>query len=480
MLGAFEMESALDRVARLTETMVSRLPFYGVLATGLVPVVRTDIETGATDGIHLFINPAYIDGLTDPKCIGFLAHEASHCALRHFDRLQWRELELANIAADYEINGRLVQAGIELPDDVYVDARFFDMSFECIYDILDRERNPQPKPQPKPDNGQAPAGQQGQSMPQPGQGKPDANGKPQPGPQGAAQAPGNPQPGNGQGQAPAQAPGQSPAPAQGNGQAGQAGSAPGQAPAVSAAPDPGKSGGFVLPQPGPDGKPVNLGELAAHWETMARQAAMVEIRNSGDSAGHAKSIIQELDRPRVDWQSILAEFVTDRIAQDYSFRRPNRRFLHSGFVFPSLVPDGIGELVLFGDSSGSMDLRAWRAILGNVQSMLDSGMIARVHMVQGDTRLQHARTYETGESIDPQTYGGGGTDFRDCMAHIAETYPDAAACIAFTDMEVRRERIGDDPGIPVLWAIWGPANLYRERAARCPFGEAMPMPSGGR
>lgn len=440
------MESAMEKMTRCRAAMVARQPFFGTLAIRLELVERNDIETASTDGRRLYFNASFIAGLSDSQTMGLIAHETLHCANGHFARLEWRDLDQFNVAADYAINPPVLAAGFALPDGALIDPQYSGLGAEDIYRLRDQSRNQEPQPpetgDETGDDGNAAGdetGQAGQIGDETGDETESSDGD-----------------GDGDGDGAGTPSGQ-------HGDATQPGN------------DPGKCGGFHAPtQTGDETAGQSIEELARQWETATRQAAAIAAKHAGEMPGYAKSVIDQLNRPRVDWRSILADFVNDKITADYSFSRPNRRFLNSGFSLPSLVPDGIGELVMFGDSSGSMDGTAWSALLGEIQGMLDSGFVSRVHMVQGDTKLCHVAEYETGDFISAKAYGGGGTDFRDCMAHIAENYGHAAAMVAFTDLLVDQDKIGDDPGLPVLWAVWG-SSAYDKYRVKPEFGETMPL-----
>jgi predicted metal-dependent peptidase len=451
--------AAIERVAAVRDWMIRRpeTEFFGVLATRLVIVPDWNCETAATDGVRLLVNPGYIAGLPDLKLAGLIAHEVLHCSNRHFDRLGDREFDLANMAADYAINPLVLAAGLELPDGLLIDARFYGWAFEEIYSQLLQERDSKPQPQPEQSDGQAgqdqaqpQAGQDGgQDQAQPGNdsagqdGAPDGQGKPQNSDSGSAgqDMPGKPE----------------------NAAGGQSG---------KPITDPGKAGAFFAPDP--DATNDNGETIGQQWETAVRQMAKITERD-GRTAGAAKSIIDELAQARIDWRAALRDFITDRAAMDYSWNRPNRRHIAAGLYLPSLQPDGIDSLVFFVDTSGSMNKPAFMVARAELQEMLDSGWIGRIHVIQGDTRLQHAATYESGDIIPADIYGNGGTDFRDCMAYIAENHADSAALLAFTDLEIQPEKIGDDPGIPTLWLVWGNARTFPARAAVPQFGESIPI-----
>ncbi len=65
--------------------------------------------------------------------------------------------------------------------------------------------------------------------------------------------------------------------------------------------------------------------------------------------------------PPADWRSVLREFVSAHARNDYSWARPNRRFLAQGLYLPGLHSEELGDVVLAVDTSGSVgDRRAGR------------------------------------------------------------------------------------------------------------------------
>ena len=66
-----------------------------------------------------------------------LAHEMLHAALRHGDRVGGRDPYLWNVAADYVINGWLVEMGVgELPEGLLYDPSLAGLSAEEVYDLI--------------------------------------------------------------------------------------------------------------------------------------------------------------------------------------------------------------------------------------------------------------------------------------------------------------------------------------------------------
>ena len=107
-------------------------PFYAVLLFDMLEVVETDaadpsIQTAATDGAKIYVNPAYFKTISVQERIGVIAHEITHVVLRHCERTKgYIDLGVGpdlkpfnprkmNHAQDYIINQMLTDAGLKLP-----------------------------------------------------------------------------------------------------------------------------------------------------------------------------------------------------------------------------------------------------------------------------------------------------------------------------------------------------------------------------
>jgi predicted metal-dependent peptidase len=136
-----DIKSANIRVKRARRKLFEdrNAQFWGTIGLTMPMVPRDDIDTMATDSRSIFYSPDYVMSLSEDECKGVIAHEISHVALRHFGRQGDRETKLWNIAADYELNPDLIQAGMTLPDGLLIDARFDGLSAEQIYNVVARE-----------------------------------------------------------------------------------------------------------------------------------------------------------------------------------------------------------------------------------------------------------------------------------------------------------------------------------------------------
>ncbi|WP_327303375.1 hypothetical protein OG730_06965 [Streptomyces sp. NBC_01298] len=128
---------------RALNWFVSSYPLLGGLAAGLKIVA--DAELARAQGIdiaavsasagEIYVNP--LRAFTDGEWRFILAHEMLHAALRHGERRGARDPYLHNVAADYVVNGWLVEMAVgEMPEGLLHDPELADLSVEEVYDRI--------------------------------------------------------------------------------------------------------------------------------------------------------------------------------------------------------------------------------------------------------------------------------------------------------------------------------------------------------
>lgn len=142
-----ELERSLTK-AKIGLMQARDTAFFSNLCCSLEIEFTDDIETAATNGLKIWLNPKFFEVLTHAERIFLLAHETMHVAYLHMSRLEERNHTLWNMAADYVINlelvdrgftfiGDLTARGIDFPGGL-LERKYRDMSTEAIYrDLLD-------------------------------------------------------------------------------------------------------------------------------------------------------------------------------------------------------------------------------------------------------------------------------------------------------------------------------------------------------
>ena len=227
--------------------------------------------------------------------------------------------------------------------------------------------------------------------------------------------------------------------------------------------DPGGCGG-VKDAAAPH-EPAKAQETAARWNVATAQAlAVAKAQNAGRLPAYLERLAEEKAAPVIDWREQLRRFVDSTARADYSWTRPNRRFIGAGFYLPGTQPDGLNRLVAIVDTSGSVtdsDLAAFRA---EIAAAVEDGAADALTVIFTDTKVQAVQEFTRGDEIKLHPKGGGGTDFAEVMDRLDEIAPDASAVLFLTDLETNS--FGREPAAPVLW-------VATSDAPAAPYGETV-------
>jgi len=115
---------------------------------------------------------------------------------------------------------------------------------------------------------------------------------------------------------------------------------------------PGESCGDVLDATKPHDK-EGKGKIEGQWKEWTGQAAQYAKRIGKLPAGMEK-LIDGIINPPAPWREILAQFVSQIAKNDFSWMRPNRRFVSQGLYLPSLHSVEIPPIYVAIDTSGSI------------------------------------------------------------------------------------------------------------------------------
>jgi predicted metal-dependent peptidase len=459
-------QHATERVNKARAELILARRFYGVLVSNVEPVLSRKYPTMATDGKRHFYNPDFIHELTQEELLGVQCHESEHDARHHGTRRNGRDPEKWNIACDYAINIDLIDQGLTLPTGALIDAQYRGMSAEDIYRSRELDEAAAQKERE----------QQQQQEQQPGESEPgDSDGDDAP-----DQQPGD-EPGDGErGDEP------------GDGDEGIDTSdipetaedwfegatlkQPGDVKSGKSASDNGEPG-----EPAPSsGDPGRCGEVLDNasdaseiaeaditWERITRQAASM-AKAVGQLPGHVSRDIERANNPPRNWRDELREFCEQGALRIETWNRPNRRFMHSGTVLPSSQKDGVSKAAFIIDTSGSMDEIALALVASETQALMDDGIIDEVVVIYGDVRVTRVDHFQSGDRVEFDPRGGGGTDLAPLFDHVAQEVDDATMIICFTDLEWYRPVA--EPAVPVLFAVTGYPMTVKQMIENAPWG----------
>jgi predicted metal-dependent peptidase len=392
------------RIQKARTSLILDHPFFGSLLFRLKGRECRSVQTMATDGVSLFYNPDFVETLNAATLAGTLAHEVMHPALHHHVRRSGRDPKRWNVACDFAINPLLVDAGLSLPDGVLIDNRFRGMSAEQIYNLLELESETEQDSGNEGEDGE-PGGEESKVETSHG---------------GDSNEPSAPVTDGGIGQ--------------------------------------------VLDAPLPDDGTPSIEEQAREWSVAVNQAVTLSKQAGKSPAGLARTL-EGAAEAAVDWREFLRRLWSDTIPADSSWMRPNRRHIWAGLYLPGIVREGVGEIAIAVDCSGSVNASQLRLFEAEVCSILEGQRPQCVHVLYFDTEVHKVETYQAGEQVHLNPVGGGGTDFGPCFDWLNKHGIHPQTMVFLTDLYGSFPESA--PDYPVIWASTG--------SRQAPFGSVIPM-----
>ena len=195
---------------------------------------------------------------------------------------------------------------------------------------------------------------------------------------------------------------------------------------------------------------------------------MVQAAQSAKMRGMLPGCIEQMIaselEPKLDWRDVLRRFVT-QTREDYSWLPPNRRFIYQGLYLPSIHGEGIREIVLAIDTSGSISDEALKRFLTEIEGYMQDFPTSLLHVVQCDAQVHGHEVMSASDlPLSFKVKGRGGTAFRPVFDFVDENDIRPVCLVYLTDL------YGDNPSppdYPVLWVSTGGDNP--------PFGELVKL-----
>jgi predicted metal-dependent peptidase len=223
--------------------------------------------------------------------------------------------------------------------------------------------------------------------------------------------------------------------------------------------------GQVLDAPVPenaDGKTAE--DQAREWQIAVEQSETIS-KIAGRLPAGLERCLDGAAEARVDWRELLRRSWSQSSTADFSWMRPNRRHIWQGLYLPGVIREGLGEVVIAVDCSGSVCSRQLTHFEAEIQSILEGQRPECVHVLYFDSCIQRVDRYQSGEPISLTPVGGGGTDFRPCFEWIEENGVTPRMVVFLTDLYGTFPE--KTPHIEVIWASTG--------SREAPFGQVVPM-----
>ena len=238
--------------------------------------------------------------------------------------------------------------------------------------------------------------------------------------------------------------------------------------------DPGKGccQGMIKPQgSGDDGEPTEEERAAMdqQWRGILTQAATM-AKAAGKLPGGIELLIDDLLKPTISWQSVLAAFIENACRNNYDWEVPDQSYLQNGIYVPSLHNKEVGTIGIIIDTSGSIGARELQQYASEVSSILQTVRPEKIYVIYVDAAVADVQEFDVSDlplKFEPK--GGGGTDFKPGFKWLEDNDIHPKCVIYFTDLCC--SSYPQKPDYPVMWA----ATMAEHYIDKVPFGEVLPI-----
>ena len=364
--------------------------------------VESKIGTMAVDMYwRLYYDPQIVNIWTMEELAGVIYHEICHLLRQHNVRMKNFPKDIANIAADLEINDDLIDERVKLPDKP-ITPKLFNLPENLLaeeYAVLLQQDNQQNSQKQDQQDQQSLQDQQGQNQ----------------------QSLQNQQKQDSQKQS-----------LQNEQKQGQNSPLPGTGHCGSCAT--GQLEDWELPE----GKGEQQGITESEAELIRRNVAVAIQQASmqrGDVPAHLKRWADKKLKPKINWRKELATVIKNTISNvagciDYSYSKPSRR-QYKDIIMPSLRQPSVSVAVVI-DTSGSVSNNMLSQALAEVDGILKSvGLKDGVHYIACDAEVHVNKKINSIKQAELK--GGGGTDMGVGIKAAMNLKPRPNVCIVLTD-----------------------------------------------
>ena len=484
--------------------LVQKTPFFGRLLLrmrfGFSPC-----GTSMTDLEKIVIDPQFLQTLDDEHLQFVLLHEIIHCALRHPQRREERDLFMFNLACDIVANSMALASleletiefnGHALPAHAPDGTPGRDLTAEEVYSMLIKQQKDQEENQSEqnkdPDSSGGAGGDEGDDSASAQADDPNESQETEKSDTGESEDPGiedeenEDEAGSGlDNPSDEDSPEEMSDTHDENKEAEQPNSDNAEDNAADEDPNLNTNAGAKnqknpnwpeassLSEPSvqrPDGSQIDTHELweqisssstmTAQWDQALLQEAQWSMQ-AGVLPGFMERVIDDLKTEgKADWLTILNELIRQNMS-DYTFSRPDRR-VDGPCILPGywndLYGNSVEDIWVVVDVSGSISAATLNETIGEVRSMFDALDSVQGYLSFFDTRVTEPMEFDEIEDLfELSVTGGGGTDFEAIFRAMNRYFDELPSMILIlTDGFCFFPPEEAAQGVPVAWLITTP------------------------
>lgn len=214
----------------------------------------------------------------------------------------------------------------------------------------------------------------------------------------------------------------------------------------------------LLPDP-PEGFNMDLFEGEGNPEEiqtelddlLVRAALQAEMQNAppGSIPAEIQIYLDSLINPQLPWHRILRSYFTKMAKNDYTFRKPNRRFFPD-MILPTPYSDNLTDIAIAVDTSGSVTDDQFCHFISEVQGIMKQLQPTTLTLIQFDTKIKSEEVLKTRADLGKVGFvGRGGTRIEPVFEWAKQHKPNVL--IIFTDGYFHHPQ--EAPTVPIIWVI---------------------------
>ena len=166
------------------------------------------------------------------------------------------------------------------------------------------------------------------------------------------------------------------------------------------------------------------------------EAAEFERMRKGDlPLGLERLVNKTIEPPKINWRSILKNYIVSQIPADSTYSRPGRKSTAVGCYLPSIKREGLSVVIII-DTSGSISNKDLKDFLSEIIGISKSFNNVNMRLITVDYKVHEDLEIANGnvnKIMSMKFKGGGGTSFKIPMDYVKEKYPKTKLAVFLTD-----------------------------------------------
>ena len=200
-------------------------------------------------------------------------------------------------------------------------------------------------------------------------------------------------------------------------------------------------------------------------DILVRAALQSQMANDkpGSIPGDIQIFLDRLLNPKLPWQRILQKYLNAFSKNDYSFKKPNRRFFPDHYL-PSMYGENLINFAAFADISGSVTDHEFHVQVSETAGIMRMMKPKQILFGQFDTEIKSVeKINDLRDMYKIEFTGRGGTDIEPVIHWANKNKPQLL--MVFSDGDFNFPKV--QTKVPTIWLVYNNPNFT------APFGKVI-------